>query len=254
MPSERHPGPQDCVSAVSSVFERVFAQLTVWRSAIETTTGLHPGAVLHPGQLDRVVYPLVGPTLGSTGSLLIGAGFIGAPTSHSGPGLRFSWWLGPLESNPLFGSTTEPTRLDLSTRGYAEYLGDFRSLEWYTAPEATRRRHVTGPYVDHLCTCDYILTLSMPTEVDGEMTGIVGADIYVKRLELELLPIFLRLGAPASLLNRTGRVIISTDPRRPAGSIVSDPAESSLLPCLGTPFNVLVQGPRNSPQNKHLVL
>jgi hypothetical protein len=237
-----HPGVDDGARLVSSLFDGVFGQLAQWREAIaagpvETT----------PAKLDELVAALVLPSLTAADAVLIGAGFIAAPDYVHGRDVHFAWWLGPLEDNPLMGTTDGPTKLDLSTRGYADYLRDFRSLEWYSIPETTHQTHITGPYVDHLCTCDYIVTLTMPTEVDGTMLGVVGADIYVKRLERELLPTLLTIERPVTLVNEQGRVMVSTDPTLAAGTLLPAHPPSSaegryeLLPCAGTPFALAVE-------------
>ncbi len=38
-----------------------------------------------------------------------------------------------------------------------------------TDPERTGTRHLTGPYVDYLCTDDYTVTVTTPVTLDGEM-------------------------------------------------------------------------------------
>ncbi len=226
-------------AAIGELFDGVFQRLEEWRQQLEAA-----GPQLDPGRLDGLVYPLVEPSLTGASPLLIGAGYIAAPDDATHRHLRFSWWLGPLESNPLFGTTTEPSRLDLSTREYADYLNDFRALEWYSVPESTHRRHVTGPYVDHLCTCDYILTLTMPVEIDGIMMGVVGADVYIKRLENDLLPLLEDFQEPVALVNRVGRVLVSTDPALSVGSLVAGagtPQDTdSWIPCSGTPLFLVV--------------
>jgi hypothetical protein len=227
---------------VSSLFDGVFGQLAQWRETIaagptETTTA----------KLDDLAAALVLPSLTAEDAVLIGAGFIAAPDYVRGREVHFAWWLGPLQDNPLLGTTEGPTKLDLSTRGYADYLRDFRSLEWYSIPETTHQTHITGPYVDHLCTCDYIVTLTMPTEIGGEMIGVVGADIYVKRLERELLPTLLAIEQPVTLVNEQGRVMVSTDPTLAAGTLLPGhpPAPGAdryrLVPCAGTPFALAVE-------------
>jgi len=149
--------------------------------------------------------------------------------------------IAPLDDNPVLGSTDGPTRLDLSTRGYTEYLRDFRALEWYRIPATTRHAHVTGPYVDHLCTCDYILTLTMPVhDADGErMVGVVGADVAVRTLERALLAAFLDVEEPLALVNEHGRVVLSTEPALQVGQLAGP--GSGTVPCAGTPFAVRVQ-------------
>ncbi|WP_420898369.1 cache domain-containing protein [Cryobacterium fucosi] len=234
-----------CAAEVGEIFARVFSTLDDWRDGIAA-------AVPDRADLDVLVESLVVPALlasadspvadapPATESLLIGAGFIAAPQYVNGRDAHFAWWLGPLASNPLLGNTSGASRLDLATRVHTEYLRDFRELEWYAVPEATNQTHVTGPYVDQLCTCDYIITLTMPVRLGERMIGVVGADVYVKRLEQVLLPHFLALPGPVVLVNQAGRVVISTEPTLPAGDILPNrrhPADDyDLLPCPGTPF------------------
>ena len=173
--------------------------------------------------------------------MLVGAGFIADGEVVRGGGVHFAWWLGPLDDNPVLGSTTEPTRLDLSTRGYTEYLRDFRALEWYRIPATTRHAHVTGPYVDHLCTCDYILTLTMPVHDRDEerMVGVIGADVAVRRLERALLGAFLEVDAPLALVNEHGRVVLSTEPALQVGQLAGPGSTSVAVE--GTRFAVRLE-------------
>lgn len=217
---------------IAALFADVFRLLDAWRD--EAVRSLGPTTT--PSALDALAERLVLPEL-DTDSLLIGAGFIAAPDYVQGSDVHFAWWLGPLEAGPIFGSTRAPTRLDLSTRGYADYLRDVRGLEWYATPAATTAGHVTGPYVDQLCTCDYIMTLTVPAEVGGTMAGVVGADIAVRRLEREVLPILLRHPQGLALVNVDGRVVVSTEASAPAGSLVTAPLASA--GCAGTPLSVV---------------
>src|SRR5665647_2144 len=239
--------PQGCAAAVGDIVARIFRELDGWREAIADR-----GPSVRVADLDSLVEGFVVPELTLPDPLLIGAGFIAAPQYVHGRDVHFAWWLGPVDSNPLLGNTSVPTRLDLSARVYTEYLRDFRALEWYQVPESTHQTHITGPYVDRLCTCDYILTLTMPVRVGDEMVGVVGADIYVKRLERELLPLFLALKDPVALVNDVGRVVLSTEPSTLVGDILRDPrhplARHSRLPCPGSTLQVDVRprglGPR----------
>ncbi|MEF3402539.1 hypothetical protein [Agromyces sp. CCNWLW203] len=250
----------DVAAAVGAVFTSVFDQLAAWRTPVEQLIDDAPA--VHPAALDSLVAGLVLPRLTEPEPLLVGAGFIADGEIVRGRDVHFAWWLGPLDANPVLGSTTEPTRLDLSTRGYTEYLRDFRALEWYRIPATTRHAHVTGPYVDHLCTCDYILTMTMPVHAaigtstgtgsgtgtgtdDGagtpaatRMVGVIGADVSVRRLENELLAAFLDVDAPLALVNEEGRVVLSTEPKLQVGQL-TDPGGPG-EPCPGTPLRVLV--------------
>jgi hypothetical protein len=230
--------PTDVAGAVAEVFRGVFDQLSEWREPIRSLLGA--GGEVRAQTLDTVVADLVIPRLEEADPMLVGAGFIADGEVVRGRGVHFAWWLGPLDDNPVLGSTTEPTRLDLSTRGYTEYLRDFRALEWYRIPATTRHAHVTGPYVDHLCTCDYILTLTMPVHDRDEerMVGVIGADVAVRRLEHALLAAFLEVDAPLALVNEHGRVVLSTDPGLQVGQL-AEPGSTSVA-VDGTPFAVRV--------------
>ncbi|WP_434317610.1 cache domain-containing protein [Leifsonia sp. P73] len=225
---------------VSALFARIQDSLAGWRDAIlgdESADEEGTDTATTPAAIDATVGALVIPLLREDDPLLVGAGFIAAPEFTGGDDLHFSWWLGPLEENPVFGSTTEPSRLDLASRSYSDYLRDFRSLEWYSIPQTTHRTHITGPYVDHLCACDYIVTVTSPVERDGRMIGVVGVDVYVKRLERELLPAMLAAGRPVVLVNEAGRAMVSTDPAVLVGDVVATGEDA--VRCAGTPFRLV---------------
>lgn len=231
------PSPDLTAAAqhVGDLFSRLQRTLGRWRDAVLAATPEQPTTAA----LDAAVGALVLPELDDPAALVIGAGFIAAPELTGTDAVHFSWWLGPLEENPVYGATTGPTKLDLGTRSYTDYLRDFRSLEWYRVPQSTHRTHVTGPYVDHLCTCDYIVKVTAPVEREGGMIGVVGVDVFVKRLEHELLPGLLATGVPLVLVNADGRVVVSTDPAVLPGTVrrtVADPDRD--VTCPGTPFRL----------------
>lgn len=215
----------------------VLTQLAAWRDDLEAALGA--AAVATPAALDEHVAALVVPALTTSDALLIGAGFIADSDVVGARGVHFAWWLGPLEAGPVLGPTTGPTRLEVSTRGYAEYLRDFRSLEWFRIPATTLSAHVTGPYVDHLCTCDYMLTVTAPVRPDplGLVVGVVGADIAVQRLERELLPAMLPAAPPLAVTGAHGRVVVSTASTLPVGALA--PADAPRVACATEPFAVV---------------
>ena len=223
---------------VSALFVQLQEQLAGWRDAILADQGVEG---MPATALDDLVEGLVVPSLREDDPLLVGAGFVAAPEFTGRDDLHFAWWLGPLDENPLTGATTEPSRLDLAARSYSDYLRDFHSLEWYSIPRSTHRTHITGPYVDHLCACDYIVTVTSPVERDGRLLGVVGVDVYVRRLERELLPAMLAVGRPVILVNEWGRVMVSTDPSVLVGDVeeAREGERAGVLRCEGTPFRLV---------------
>lgn len=231
-----------CSAAIGALFDDLFALLDEWRTAVEQA-----GEGRSTGDIDALVYALVEPHLTATDPLVIGAGYIAAPEEDPGEALHFAWWLGPLQNNPLLGTTTKPSRLDLASREYTEYLRNYRAFEWYSVSAATRTGHITGPYVDHLCTCDYILTITIPVSGDGAVKGVVGVDVLVRRLEREVLPLLRAAESAIALVSAGGRVILSVSPSLRVGSLVrdqaDDPAEDgpawNTLACAGTELRLL---------------
>ena len=74
-------------------------------------------------------------------------------------------------------------------------------LEKKASRRRTGSRHLTGPYVDYVCTDDYTITVTTPVRVDGDMVGVVGTDAYAARIEQELRRFIRRAGAPCAVVN-----------------------------------------------------
>jgi hypothetical protein len=210
----------ECRGAVTATVCGLFNRLDGWRAAIvalEESTATRTSAVI-----DELVERLVVGPLSEPSATIIGAGFVAQPGFVSDAYWHLAWWLG--EGNTLrvgTGDSVSATRrLDAETNPTSESFRDYTALEWWRVPERTGRRHVTGPYVDYLCTDDYTLTLTTPVYARGSLLGMVGVDIYVKRIESILMPWLLGIGALATIVNASGRVIASTDPHRAAGSIL----------------------------------
>ncbi len=80
----------------------------------------------------------------------------------------------------------------------------------------------------------------MPVRFGDRMIGVAGADLYVNDIEIALLPFVRSIGEPATILNASGRVVVSTDPHRPTGSVYRQAHESG-IPC-GTTSLILLLG------------
>ena len=99
---------------------------------------------------------------------------------------------------------------------------DFEALEWFRNVIETGRPTVTGPYVDYAGMDQYILTLTVPFRLDGEIVGAAGCDIELRELESALMPILRRLDLDAALVSRHGRVILGNSGRFLVGNRVMD--------------------------------
>lgn len=193
---------------VAETIDGIFATIDGWRDAVEAR--LSSGLPLTAAAIDPEVESFAVPAL--TGDALItGAGFVAAPGILSDAEWHLAWWLrGP----------REPRRLETIDDPSHEQFRDYTALEWWRIPVRTGVRHLTGPYVDYVCTDDYTVTITTPVRVGGQVVGIVGADALVDRLERELLPLLRAAGADTSLVNASSRVVTATDAGREPGSIL----------------------------------
>ncbi|HET7690467.1 MAG TPA: cache domain-containing protein [Nocardioidaceae bacterium] len=188
---------------VSELFEGAFAAVdAIRRDLLEHFTGGRPASEDVLG----VVHPHAAALLDK--GVVLGCGFVAARDVLADRSLYLAWWQG--ESQQLLGQADAPAGDPL----------DYTRREWYRVPEATRERHVTGPYVDYVCTDEYVVTSTIPVLAEGELLGVVGFDILVETLEDLLLEPLRRVGA--TLVSENGRVIASADHRLAAGTLLED--------------------------------
>jgi hypothetical protein len=227
MPTTMDAAVRGCVDAIDRTFGGVFELIDSWRTLIEAYVDQQDGSPA-VDDLDRVVESITVPALSVDGALVIGAGFVAVPGFLADAEWHLAWWLG--HANTFGLGSADPTirRLVAEENPASDSFRDYTTLEWWRVPTTTGARHITGPYVDYLCTDDYTLTLTVPAYNGARLIGVVGADLYVNDVERALLA-HLRGLEPATIVNASGRVVASTDPHRPTGSLLRDPAER--IPC-----------------------
>ena len=155
---------------------------------------------------------------------VLGGGFVAAPGVLSDGAHLLAWWQ---------GENKEP----ISASAALQRAADYTRQEWFRTPQRTSRLHVTGPYVDYVCTDDFVLTTTVPVTRDGEMLGVMGADILAETLESEMLIAFRDAGA--TLVNHHDRVVLSGQARTFAGDIVDRSNFTVVLPCDALPLTVI---------------
>ncbi|GAA2033018.1 cache domain-containing protein [Agromyces tropicus] len=203
---------------IAATIDPVFAVIEDWRR--EVAALLAADDEPRAGRIDPVIADLVGGELERPGTLITGAGFVAAPGFLADAPWHLAWWLSgasPFRTDVL---GTGLRRLDAVSDPDAEAFRDYTTLEWWRVPERTRRRHLTGPYVDYLCTDDYTVTITSPIVLDGEMAGLVGADVYVAKLEQALLPELRAADRTCTVVNASGRIVASTDLHRATGALL----------------------------------
>lgn len=204
---------------IASTIDPLFTLVDGWRDAVEAELSGTSSSSPTAAELDPIVATLVRPALDDTRALITGAGFVAAPGFLADAPWHLAWWL---SGTNTFRAAPDAgvRRLEAVSDPDSEQFRDYTTLEWWRVPARTGTRHLTGPYVDYLCTDDYTVTITTPVTVDGDMVGLVGTDAYVARLEQELLPVIRESGHPCTLVNASGRIVASTDPRRATGALL----------------------------------
>jgi hypothetical protein len=153
--------------------------------------------------------------------LVSGAGFVAAPGLLGDVPAWLEWWQRGADGG------VRPLLLDLDPEHSA--YSDYTHWDWFALPRDTGQRAVAGPYVDHLCSDEYSLTLSAPVHVEGRFVGVTAADVYLRHFEGAVVPLLQRLPGAAHLVNARGRVAASADPAHLAGSLTRGPDFAAVL-------------------------
>ncbi|WP_230009579.1 cache domain-containing protein, partial [Microbacterium sp. Bi128] len=163
--------------------------LTEWAADTGAALAAMSGKVTGTA-VDKLIRPVVEELVQLPGGYAAGAGFI-ANAGLLGPGRSYiAWWQGP-----------DLEHVDALANFSPNSISRYVKAEWFRIPVETGRAHVTGPYVDFLCTDEYVLTFTHPvfTRPDGPVAGIVGIDVTVQRLERGAMAALRRLGGRATL-------------------------------------------------------
>jgi hypothetical protein len=209
------PGVAAILNLVGTVAGEAFGLATQIAAEV-TEIFTHQGAVRR-GDLAGVG-ALVLPSLGHPDGRIQGAGYVAAVDALADS----RWWL---EWFMLRNGSAERLIVDTDPRG--ENFYDYGSLPWYDVPRTTGRRHITGPYVDYLCTDDYTLTFTVPVTDGSRFVGVAGADLKVFTFEKAVLPCLRASHRTMAIVNAQGRVVLSNSARHVSGTLLRSPDTTS---------------------------
>jgi hypothetical protein len=218
----------------------VFSRLAPLCAATESALSASPATLAHL----RGIAPLAADLLRRPDGALVGAGYVAAPWALADAAYWLEWWT-------VDEPGGHPERLAVETDPAGDTFRDYTTLPWFAVPHATGRPHVTGPYVDYLCTDEYTLTFTLPVRAGGRFAGVVGADVYVRHVERLAERWLDGVDAPAAFVSHEGRVVVSTVPELMTGDLLRSLPVSrlwagaavpglSLTRCGDLPFALLV--------------
>ena len=172
-------------------------------------------AVASPRRSDLAIEARCHVLLTDPARKVAGAGVVMAPDVLADAPYWLEWWT----ANPDAAPPT-PRRLAAETDPRAVGFRDYTTLPWYAVPLATGAAHVTGPYVDYLCTDQQTLTFTRPLWRDGAFAGVVGFDLLVRTFEERMFGPLEHVGRACAVINRAGRVVTSSDLRWVTGDLI----------------------------------
>jgi hypothetical protein len=218
---------------IEGTFAPLFALVEDWRTGVqgEFRAFAEQGAAPAAAVLDPFMESLARPALEAPGGLVTGAGFVATPGVFADAPWHLAWWLREIHGLDR-GDRGGVRRLEAVNDPDSDQFRDYRQLEWWKVPERTGERHVTGPYVDYLCTDDYTVTVTTPVAHEGRMVGVVGIDVHVSRLERVILPILREAAGTGTIVNASGRVVASSDSHRVTGTLLRGEGVQSALTAL----------------------
>jgi hypothetical protein len=153
-------------------------------------------------------------------SAAAGAGIVLAPGALVDQHRWIHWFWKPPQR------PAERLRVNLDPVSYDCY--DYTSTEWYRRGREAGAACVTGPYVDYVCSNEYVVTLTTPIGEGAGFVGLAGIDVRVAHLEELLLPRLLAVDGTAAVVTADGRVVSSTSAGLAPGSTL-DAARASTL-------------------------
>lgn len=215
-----------CVDVVERHFHRILHELETMRSLLVELFDAGPVA---SAAAQARIEPHVRRFLETAD--IVGAGYVASHDALSDEPLYLAWWQGD-DQHLLAGSDAPATGDPL----------DYTRHPWFRTPERTGRPHVTGPYVDFVCTDEYVMTSTAPVISRGSMVGVVGADTLVETLEGLLLP-SLR-AADATVVNDQGRTVVSSDPHLATGELLDLDSCGEVVACQDLPMSVVRRNAR----------
>lgn len=203
------PGVAEVAQSLAEISDRVQR----WVVALGHSLAAHHGA-LTAAAIDRIVKPDVDALLADPDSAIAGGGFIATENLVSGSETFMAWWQGP-----------DCERVDALANLSSSTQGRYLDADWFRSPMASGRLHITGPYVDLLCTDEFALTYTAPVtwHRSPAPAGVAGVDVTVATLERRLSRTLTAVAPTAALVNAEDRVIVTASPQVTPGDFAADP-------------------------------
>lgn len=164
---------------------------------------------------------------------VVGAGFVAAPGVLTDRRYWLEWWTMPRGAGPA--------RLVVQTDPDAADFRDYTTLPWFAGPAAGLGLSMVGPYVDYLCTDEYMLTFTTPVHAgpDREFLGVAGADVRVDWVARQLASAWNQDDHELVVVNRANRVVAAHHTDWLPGDLVRTREGWRAFGCQRLPLDIL---------------
>lgn len=220
---------------------RLVNAITAWHAQVpETIERISSVAIeaisTDPRSVEARLEQITSDILNSTHKFA-GAGIVSVHPQVLARSRSLLWWVTQRENGRV-----APLPLDADLTELGTYQAGLEDIEWYRVPATTGRPHMTGPFVDYMCTDQFAFTFTVPLKISGEFYGVAGIDMTVRSLEEQIESLLENVSPNAILLSNFDLVAISLDPRFATGSkLKSVQLESfALTPVAGTLLSVAI--------------
>lgn len=139
--------------------------------------------------------------LGADPGARAGIGFVFAPGAVRGR-TRMLHWYWQTDSQP-------PARLRANVDPNEPEFYDYTMAGWYRQPYTRSKANLTGPYVDYICSNEYVFTMAVPILVGDFFVGLAAADLRAAQIERALTEHLALADSPLVIANDEGRIIAS---------------------------------------------
>lgn len=145
---------------------------------------------------------------------VLGMGFL--PSPHNPSSTRPRWWY-----NKAVLSSKRARMMPLAAAAQPEALDyyDMVATEWWCSAAESDHPVAAGPFVDISGTNAYVVTFAQSVRLDGDLIGVVAADLTVATLQALCQNDLLDLPRPTSVVNDEG-MVLATNAGALLGSVV----------------------------------
>ena len=203
----------EVVQRVAAWFSRRFDRLTGLATQLIDVTSLDADGHIEITDATRKRLKSVAVRFLAEDETIDGCGLIIAQSALGTEVGDLEWWVREEESRFA--------RYSFGVVPGADRYYDYSHHEWFTRAFIDGETAVVGPYIDYLGVEAYVVTITVPAEIDGVRIGAVGNDIQVADLEAALLPELLRTPAEIALVGARGTVLFGTSSTFVSGDYVA---------------------------------